>query len=94
MRYNRSSNQFEFYVGGNLKFAIDASGLIQTAAFFSTEQTITNGSTTNVAHGLPSIPRWVMVRYGTASGSANATRLAAPGYVAPASSVKIEQVGA
>lgn len=92
--FNRTTNAFNFYVGGVEKFVIDASGLIQTAAFTSTEQAITNGSTANVAHGFASIPRWVFVRYATASGALSAaTRVAVPSYVSFGSQLRIEQVG-
>lgn len=92
--YARGSNEYGFYVGGAKKFAIDASGLIQTAAFTSAEQTITNGSTANVAHGFASIPRWVFVRYATASGALSAaTRVAVPSYVSFGAQLRIEQVG-
>lgn len=93
LAYIRSSNRFAFYVGGTEKFAIDASGLIQTAAFASTEQTITSGSTANIAHGLGVAPRFFGALYGTSTGLANCTRLVIPTFNSLGAYVRLSEVG-
>jgi hypothetical protein len=93
LAYFRSSNRFSFLVGDVEKFAIDASGLIQGAAFTSTEQTITAGSTANIAHGLGTIPRFAFALYGTTTGAANCTNVVVPSFNSLGSYVRLSQVG-
>lgn len=68
--YDRTSNVAVFNVGGASKLAINAAGEMFVNAFSSAEQTIANGGTVNVAHGLGTIPRWVMGYYNTVTNFA------------------------
>lgn len=92
--YDRTGNGYGFYVGNTEIFRVDATGKIQTALIETSEATITNGSTGNLAHGLGATPRLVFARYNTVTGDAGRTRVVVPSYVAIASTARIEQVGA
>lgn len=91
--FNRTTNTFNLFVGGIEKLGVDGNGLIQTAAFESSEQTITAGSTANIAHGLGIRPRFFGALYGTTSGLANCTNLVIPSFNTLGSFVRMSQVG-
>lgn len=91
--FNRSTNTFYFSVGNVEKFAVDGDGNIQLALVEIGEATITNGSTANMAHGFSTTPRLVFGRYNTVTGDSGRTRVISPGYIGPASSVRMTEVG-
>lgn len=93
LEYDRTNNSLRVIIGGSLVFSIDSSGRIQDALWESSEQTITNGSTANIAHGFSTTPRLWGGRYNTVTGDAGRTRVISDGYLAVASSARIEQVG-
>lgn len=94
INYDRSTNKLRFYVSGVEKFAIDANGAIQAAAFESAETTITAGSTANIAHGLGQRPRLFGALYGTATGLTNCVNLVIPSFNSLGAYARLSQVGA
>jgi hypothetical protein len=94
LEYNRTDNAWRFAMGSGTAFEIDANGLIQTAAFTSSEQTVTNGSTTNIAHGLGVKPRFFGALYGASSGASNCTRIAIPSFNSLGAFFRLKEVDA
>lgn len=93
LEYDRTNNALRLIIGSSLVFSIDVSGNIQTALVEIGEATITNGSTANMAHGFSTTPRLVFGRYNTVTGDSGRTRVISTGYIGPASSCRMEQVG-
>jgi hypothetical protein len=71
--YDRTSNLFEFFVGGVEKLRLDGNGKLTGAGFYSSgEQAITAGNTITVNHGLAARPRFVGGFFINSSGVENA----------------------
>lgn len=93
--YDRTANTHNLEVGGTAVLTVDADGKLSGNGFVeSAEYTITNGSTQNIAHGLPATPRVVIGRYGTATGDSGRTRALVNSYVAVTSGARISEWGA